>query len=73
MSGQMIKERWYTASAFGWMWVGSARTAREALSAAKAAAPSASLLSTDITSVRRATEADLDWYFGMIGGIDGWR
>ena len=52
----------YIAQAFGWMVIVQAATAREALSIAKGRAHSASLLSTDITSVRLATDDEIAWY-----------
>lgn len=59
----------YTAKAFGWMTIMEAPTAREALRIAKARAGSASLLSSDVTSVRPATEDDIHWYGVMCGSV----
>lgn len=58
----------YVAEAFGWMIVLEAENARVALTLAKQAASSASLLSTDVTSVRPATDEDVAWYEAMGGG-----
>lgn len=59
----------YVAEVFGWMTIIEADTKREAVSVAKARAPMASLLPTDVNDshLRRATTEDIDWYRTMCG------
>jgi hypothetical protein len=59
----------YTAAVFGWMTIIEASTKREALQEAKARAPGASLLRTDVTEahIRLSTPEDIAWY-GAQGG-----
>lgn len=60
----------YCAEAFGWMTVLETSSHERAVRQAKALAPSASLLSTDIQpgNVRLATQEDIGWHRAMSGG-----
>lgn len=61
----------YTAAVFGWMTIIEAPTKRAALQIAKARAPGASLLSTDVQAshIRVSTQEDMDWYASMGGTL----
>ena len=63
----LMAQNLYVAEAFGWMAVVEADTKREAVSIAKTLAPTASLMSTDITPsrVRPATNEDVAWHRAM--------
>jgi len=57
----------YVAKVFGWMTVIEASNKQEALGIAKALAPGASLLQSDvnITHISRASEDDVVWHQSM--------
>lgn len=62
-----MRDAAYVAKAFGWQGIVRAANAREALRDLKALASSASLLSSNITSCRRATDEEIAWHRSMGG------
>ena len=61
----------YTAEVFGWMTIIDAPNKREAVKEAKARAPGASLLRSDVTPshVHRSTQGEVNWYNQMAGAL----
>ena len=59
----------YVVQVFGWMAIVYARNKKDAVREAKALAPGASLLASDVNEshVRRATDEDVAWYEAMTG------
>jgi hypothetical protein len=57
--------RMYAARVSGWLFVTEAENARVALRIAKDCASSASLLRSDVSSVRPATEDEVAWHKAM--------
>lgn len=64
------KTKLYYANSYGWMTVIEAPNQTEALRIAKDRAEGASLLRSDITTVRLATPEEIEWYQVMSGSVE---